>query len=175
MVFWWPYHAGLQLKLLARRRRGVEPLFDRILPGWYLGGWAPNGAALPPGSPSVVDVTCELPRRHAASRYLCLPTWDTQGPAPGLIEEGVRFLLRERADGRPVYVHCAHGHGRSATVMAAAFLAAGIAKDAADAVAIMRRERPRVRLNKRQVAALQLWLSLHGRSHAALAVGQKTN
>ena len=33
---------------------------------------------MPPGNPSVVDVTCELPRRHNQT-YLCLPTWDTHG------------------------------------------------------------------------------------------------
>lgn len=44
----------------------------------YLGGWPPSAAHLPPGQPSVVDVTCELPRRHG-NRYICLPTWDTQG------------------------------------------------------------------------------------------------
>lgn len=107
----------------------------------------------------------------AAGQRLCtasqltfhpLCPWSS-GPTAQLIEEGVQFALRERAAGQPVYIHCAHGHGRSATVMAAAFIASGLAKDAVEAVDIMRRERPRVRLNKRQVAALQWWWTSYGK------------
>jgi hypothetical protein len=110
----------------------------------------------------VVDVTCELPRKHEC-RYLCLPTWDTQGPAPDLIEQGVRWSLKEAADGRPIYIHCAHGHGRSATLMCAAFIAAGKAQGIDEAVALLRQARPRVRLNKKQRAVLQQWLDQHHR------------
>ena len=34
-------------------------------------------------------------------------------------EQGVSWALAQRAAGRKVLVHCAHGHGRSATVLAA--------------------------------------------------------
>jgi protein-tyrosine phosphatase len=129
----------------------------------FLGGWPPSDSLLPPGEPSVVDVTCELPKQHG-SRYLCLPTWDTQGPTPELIEQGVRWSLKESADGQPIYIHCAHGHGRSATVMCAAFIASGKAKDIDDAVAVLRRARPRVRLNKKQRAVVQAWLDTYHKS-----------
>ncbi len=33
--------------------------------------------------------------------------------------QGVSWALAQRAAGRKVLVHCAHGHGRSATVLAA--------------------------------------------------------
>lgn len=78
----------------------------------------------------------------------------------------MRFVLAERSAGRPVYIHCAHGHGRSATLMAAAFLAQGLARDAAEAVALMRSERPLVRLNRRQLAALHWWHTVYGKGHA---------
>jgi protein-tyrosine phosphatase len=126
---------------------------------------------LPPGGPSVVDVTCELPRQHGC-RYLCLPTWDTQGPTPDLIEEGVRWALRESADQRPIYIHCAHGHGRSATVMAAAFISAGKAQGIDEAVALMRQARPRVRLNKKQRGVLQQWVDQYHKGEPAQGQGQ---
>ena len=44
----------------------------------YIGGWPSSPKWMPPGNPSVVDCTCELPRRHN-NTYLCLPTWDTHG------------------------------------------------------------------------------------------------
>ena len=44
----------------------------------YIGGWPSSKKWMPPGNPSVVDCTCELPRHHN-NTYLCLPTWDTHG------------------------------------------------------------------------------------------------
>lgn len=57
-------------------------------------------------------------RPHAAP--LCpAQVWDTHAPTPQQIEAGVQWALAQRASGLPVLVHCAHGHGRSATVLAA--------------------------------------------------------
>ena len=44
----------------------------------YLGGWPRHMRDLPPGRPSVVDVTCELPRAHNM-KYAVFPVWDTRG------------------------------------------------------------------------------------------------
>eukprot|EP00879_Flechtneria_rotunda_P029300 GHRR01031644.1.p1 GENE.GHRR01031644.1~~GHRR01031644.1.p1 ORF type:complete len:164 (-),score=40.89 GHRR01031644.1:10-501(-) len=74
----WPYHAGLRGKLWIQRRRSAEPLFNNVTPKLFIGGWPEGANWLPPGQPSVIDVTCELPRTHD-NRYLCLPCWDTQG------------------------------------------------------------------------------------------------
>lgn len=132
------------------------------------------------------------------------------------IEQGVQWALAQRAEGRPVLVHCAHGHGRSATVLAAILIGAlpcwlgcswllvygasgrgsraqlegpmaapntcpctahapsrrslypfpcaadGHASGPADAEALMKAERPRVRLNTRQRAALKRWAAARG-------------
>jgi hypothetical protein len=40
--------------------------------------------------------------------------------------------------------------------------AEGTAKSAAEAEAVMKAERPRVRLNRRQMSALQAWVALRG-------------
>jgi protein-tyrosine phosphatase len=73
-------------------------------------------------------------RTHATN------TITTRGTAPtaAAIDAAVRFVLRERAAGHSVYIHCAHGHGRSATVAAAALIAGGQASSADAAVALMR-------------------------------------
>ena len=154
----------------------------------------------------------------------------------------MQWALQQRAAGRPVLVHCAHGHGRSATVLAAILIggcwlraaawgmgclrgvmqqpgtishsgccqrqaecpcllmvsflsrlpvcgsrlqralllrpqgppisgprcpppidwpaAEGQAKGPADAEALMKAQRPRVRLNRRQKAALKQWVAM---------------
>lgn len=110
--------------------------------------------------PAVLDVTCELPLQLVPPAYLNLSVWDTHAPSVPQIEQGVQWALQQRSAGRPVLVHCAHGHGRSATVLGAILVAEGIAKGAADAEAIMKSVRPRVRLNSRQMGALRAWCAV---------------
>lgn len=81
------------------------------------------------------------------------------GPTPKQIEEGVQFALDQAAQGRAVLIHCAHGHGRSATLLAAILIADGSAVSIEEAEKVMKRSRPRVRLNRRQRAALKQWLA----------------
>ena len=86
------------------------------------------------------------------------PRRDTPAPTLAQIEEGVQWALQQKAAGRPVLVHCAHGHGRSATVLAAILIAEGRVQGVAEAEALMKKERPWVRLNRRQHGAVGGWL-----------------
>ncbi|KAI8462776.1 MAG: protein-tyrosine phosphatase-like protein [Monoraphidium minutum] len=164
LVAWWPYHLGLQTKLFIQWRKNKgptgEPLWNKVTPQLYIGGWPKNAEVLPAARDlSVVDVTCELPRTHeTGGGYLCLPTWDTHAPDAPAIQSAVDWGLDQMRLGRALYVHCAHGHGRSATVLAAVLIASGQAKGADDAVAVMRAARPKVRLNGKQRAALEAWI-----------------
>jgi protein-tyrosine phosphatase len=137
------------LRLLSRERCCHE-----IVPGVWLGRRALNHE-LPAGIELIVDLTAEFPRPPgpAAGRaYVCLPTLDATAPG----EEGFRELVRRlTAWPSPVYVHCAAGHGRSATVVAGLLLARGLAADARQAEATLRRIRPGVRLNRAQRALLE--------------------
>jgi protein-tyrosine phosphatase len=70
--------------------------------------------------------------------------------------ETLRTLSREIADWPgAVYIHCAVGHGRSATVAAAVLLARGLAANPREAVALLRRSRPLVRLTRVQRCVLE--------------------
>lgn len=54
------------------------------------------------------------------------------------IQEGVDWAQEQLAAGHSVYIHCAHGHGRSTTVLASLLIAQGQATTAEEAVEIMR-------------------------------------
>ncbi|KAF8707278.1 hypothetical protein HU200_030287 [Digitaria exilis] len=47
---------------MVKRYMRNESVYDKIVEGLYLGGWPFLLKHLPPGSPSVIDCTCELPR-----------------------------------------------------------------------------------------------------------------
>ncbi len=83
------------------------------------------------------------------------------------IDEGVKWALKQRESGRPVLVHCAHGHGRSLVVMCAILVVNGLAGDFLEAYKIVKAARPKVRLNGRQHKALVQWQEhMKGRTKA---------
>jgi protein-tyrosine phosphatase len=130
-----------------------ESCCHEIIPGVWLGRRA-LGHELPAGIGLIVDLTAEFPRAAAATagrEYVCLPTLDATAPGEAAFRELVQRL---NAWPGPVYVHCAIGHGRSATVVAGLLLARGLAADARQAEAAVRKVRPGVRLNRAQRALL---------------------
>ncbi|KFM23827.1 Uncharacterized protein YnbD [Auxenochlorella protothecoides] len=159
LALFWPYHAALRTKLGLQRQLSSEPIWNRVTADYYIGAWPSEEALVPAAQLAVLDVTCELPLQVAAPAYLALPTWDTHCPTVEQIEAGVAWSERQVAAGRGVLVHCAHGHGRSAAMLAAILIARGDAADVAGAVAMLVAARPRVRLNARQQAGLAAWLA----------------
>ena len=92
------------------------------------------------------------------------PPFAATGPSPQQIQEGVEWARQQAGSGRKVLVHCAHGHGRSATLLGAILIADGVVQSVDDAVALMKAQRPRVRLNRRQLAALKAWAAEHSKA-----------
>ncbi|KAJ1274299.1 hypothetical protein BS78_05G052200 [Paspalum vaginatum] len=143
---------------MVKRYMRKESVHDKIVEGLYLGGWPFLLKHLPPGSPSVIDCTCELPRSSfvPADEYLCLPTWDTRAPTPYQIERAAHWACEKRSEGKPVYVHCAFGHGRSACVVCAILVELGIAETWKDAENIIR-ERRKIKMNALHRKTLEEW------------------
>lgn len=57
--------------------------------------------------------------------FLCLPIPDGGAPTFEQADEFVRFVKAQRAENRPVAVHCAAGLGRTGTMLAVYFVAEG--------------------------------------------------
>lgn len=80
-------------------------------------------------------LTAEVLARHdLATLHLSVP--DLAPPTPDQFLEALDFLDQQRAQGRPVAVHCLMGQGRTATVLAAHLIRHGT--PAAEAVAHLR-------------------------------------
>lgn len=155
-VAFWPYHVGLRSKLWVQRRYTTEDHFNLISDGWYLGGWPSRAGLLPPGDLAILDCTCELPFKWDLP-YLVLPIWDTKAPTVAQIETGVQWAARQRGAGRTVFVHCAHGHGRSPVLMCAGLLSEGLAENPKHAEQLVAAQRPGIHINSSQFAALSSW------------------
>ena len=105
--------------------------FDAITPRIWLGG-APTyqrdyDYLLDKGITAVVNIRAEreddyeLYKREGIT-YLQLKVFDVTIPSPEILDEGVAFIRQQLEDGRIVFIHCAKGRGRSATLLAAYFM-----------------------------------------------------
>ena len=103
----------------------------------------------------IVDLTCEYaerPRQRCHPGYLSLPMVDGAAPPPQVLRQYAERLSKLK--GR-IYLHCAEGHGRTATVAAALLLVRGIANDVEDALARIAVVRPKARPYARQLRVLR--------------------
>jgi protein-tyrosine phosphatase len=103
----------------------IVPVATEIQPGWWVGGC--YGHELGKEWGGVIDLTVEFIEscRNHTKHYLSAPTWDGVPLSPEDLEVAASFAIEARKDG-DVLVHCAHGRGRSTTVMCACLVKAGL-------------------------------------------------
>jgi protein-tyrosine phosphatase len=157
-IAWWGWLAWAPLfaymRLLHELARGLtdESVANEVAPGVWVGR-RPRRHELPPGIAIVVDLCAELPEAPGVAdgrRYLSIPTLDATSPPPPEIARAVDAVL---AANGPMFIHCAFGHGRSATVAAAVLVRRGDAT-LDDVERKLRACRPRIGLNAHQRRAL---------------------
>lgn len=119
-----------------RDEKVAVPVASEVQPGWWVGGCYSN--QLNKKWAGVVDLTVEFPERSETLRYLCLPAWDGVPASPEQLDKAATFCIEAReewnrlrekgaVDGEPqILIHCAHGRGRSTTVMCAALVKMGM-------------------------------------------------
>jgi atypical dual specificity phosphatase len=75
---------------------------------------------------SLLNLPSDAPIYESAGfSFLCLPIPDGGAPTFEQADEFVRFVKVQRAENRPVAVHCAMGLGRTGTMLAVYFIAEG--------------------------------------------------
>lgn len=163
----WPMqllnHATFHLMRWLTESDAMNEIIPRLHLGRRLVG---QEAALanPVSFEAVLDLTSEFtepPALRATEHYLCLPVLDHAAPTQAQLTGGVAFIRGHRPNG-PVFVHCAAGHGRSATVVAAYLLAERLQPDPEAAVRRIQQSRPGVRLSEEQRHALNLFMEQLG-------------
>ncbi len=149
---WWPVFVWQWLGHEFVRAFSKEPVANEVGPGVWVGR-RPRVHELPGGIKIVVDLCAELPAVRGVRDgrvYVTIPTLDARAPTAAEIAEAVDQVIA--ADG-PAFIHCAFGHGRSATVAAAVLVRRGDAT-LEDVERKMKAIRPRIGLNSHQRGAL---------------------
>ncbi len=154
LLTWGVFHVS---RLVTR-----ETFADEVIPGLWVGR-RPFVKELPIGAKIIVDMTAEFPVEPAIRKqlpFVCVPVLDGAAPSAKALDDLVTHLR----DKEGIFLHCAAGHGRSATIATALLLERGLATTIDDAEALLRVKRPGIRLNPLQRDVLQRWLAT---KHAA--------
>jgi protein-tyrosine phosphatase len=139
-----PYLAFTWAIWKLKRKVSKEPFYNEVAPGLWVGRRV-LGGELPEGVQVIADVTCEFAEPTTAlvvCDYRSLPTLNYSVPSRAAFEA----LVSELAGREGVYIHCAQGHGRSATLATGVLLKKGLAQTREEAVAMVVRARPKVHL-----------------------------
>jgi hypothetical protein len=162
-----PYTALGAIVLYLARWFDSEGLLNPVMPGIYIGR-LPFPYERPrlreAGIRAVLNVCWEFPRLSGADREpeietVSVPILDGSPPTDQQFGEAIGWVARWRAEGRCVLVHCAQGHGRSATVLAAILVRLGLATDAEQALSMVSAARPRAMPSREQREALNRYTS----------------
>jgi protein-tyrosine phosphatase len=139
-----------------------EPANHEVAPRIFVGR-LPLPGDLPEGITAIVDVTSELiahPQVRIHPGYRVYPMLDD-----GFVEAGeLERIIAELVDlPGAILIHCAAGHGRSATLAAALGIARGHFADPEHAETAMRRVRPKIKLRRQQRERLAAWFGARQR------------
>jgi hypothetical protein len=151
----WPYFVLTAFSYQLSRALTREAALVEVAPNVFLGRRLMRREARRADLPAwvaVLDLAAEMPEPcplRELANYRSLPVLDATAMSLEQLRDAVEWVKLHAATG-PVYVHCALGHGRSATVVAAYLLAVGLAADAETAVKQLRELRPGVRLHRSQ-------------------------
>jgi protein-tyrosine phosphatase len=136
----------------------VVAVATEVQPGWWVGGCYAD--KLDKDWAGVIDLTVEFPESciNRTRAYLSTPTWDGVPATAEQLEEAADFAVSASKAGGDILVHCAHGRGRSTTVMCACLVKAGLFRTWEEAFEQgIKPQRTVCKLNRRMKQALTEW------------------
>ncbi|HDN27921.1 MAG TPA: hypothetical protein ENG03_12675 [Thioploca sp.] len=163
-LIFWPYLVLNTIALGLFRLFSRENALDEIIPNLYLGCqlWIGDYKRfVSKGIKSTLDLTSEFSEVsfiRTGQNYLCIPLLDTRAPTLNQLEEAVLWISARLSEG-PVFVHCALGHGRSATMVAGFLIKHGMVNNAKEAIEFIKVRRPSVELHPKQLTVLEQFCS----------------
>lgn len=145
-----PYIVMLHGTWHILRKTSSEAPFVQLLEGIFIGRRLLRTEY--PRVTTLVDLTSEYDEHMPIGAHLlAFPILDGAPIEPAKL----RLMAREiAASAKPIYIHCAQGHGRTSMVAAAVLIEIGAAQDIATALDMIRVVRPRAKPNAAQLNAL---------------------
>jgi len=160
-IIFFPFHIPtlIYTYIHTRMHEKTVPVASEVIPNWWVGGCYSH--EIDTDWAAVIDLTVEFPETtiNRTKGYMSVPTWDGVPASPAQLDEGANFALQAMQN-HPgnILVHCAHGRGRSTTMMCACLVKAGLYSNWQEAFEKgIKPGRPVCKLNKRMREALAQW------------------
>lgn len=154
-----PYLLLTRFSFLLYKMLGRHSTACEIIPNLFLGRRLTAKEAGRFDAAAVLDLAAEFsesPLLRNPDRYLSLPVLDATPPTIEQLNRATRWITEQLAL-RPVYVHCALGHGRSASVVVAYLLHSARVNGVRDGLRLIRQLRTGVGLSSTQRRRLDQW------------------
>jgi hypothetical protein len=155
-----PYRALGRLTLRLSREKAISLVAPRL----YIGRLPfPREYAKLNGSgiTAILNLCAEFPplnSKQPGLTFAHVPILDGTAPAERQFLAALELIANWYAEGQVILIHCAQGHGRSATIAAAALCRLDHDIDADGALALIRTARPGARPSRGQCEALVKFL-----------------
>ncbi len=134
-VLWFPYFALVSAVCGALRLR-TQSAAHEVAPGIFVGRLPSNG--VPAGVTLVIDLCAEFSNVTRDTAYLTIPTLDGCAADPDDVKSAIAVARQYKS----VLVHCAAGHGRSATIAALIAVDRGLFASGDQAILAFQQLRP---------------------------------
>lgn len=162
-----PYLIVAAMILYVSRRFDRDGLLNEVVPRLYIGRFpfpSENDAIRRAGIQAILNLCWEFPgisgvHRSPDIETAHLPILDGVPPTDLQFDEAVRRVSLWMAEGRCILVHCAQGHGRSSSIVAACLVRLGVASDADHALEMIRAARRGAKPSGKQYEALNRYVS----------------
>jgi len=142
----WPVLAGQWISWVyySRQCRAWDEVTKNVWIGRVLTD-SEARRAIDAGVTAVLDLTGEFSEAKPFRRgiYRQLPVLDLTSPPQATLDQAVAFIQRHAQSG-VVYVHCKIGYSRSAAAVGAYLIESGVAENADEATAMLRKCRPSI-------------------------------
>jgi hypothetical protein len=154
-----PYLCLSYLSFWLYRLATKEPPYAEVAPNVFFGRRLSFSEGLKLrqlGCVGVLDLAVEFGEvrtLRSLPHYFSLPVLDATAPSDGQLRRAVKWM-KEKVKNGPVYVHCALGHGRSATVVIAFLMATGELSSVKEGLKRLKSLRSGVRLSDQQFQSL---------------------
>ncbi|MBV6624319.1 MAG: dual specificity protein phosphatase family protein [Rivularia sp. (in: Bacteria)] len=126
-----------------------EDCCNQIIPGIWLGRRVYVNE-LPKNISLIVDLTAEFSEPInviSGKTYICIPTLDTDVPSERAFYKLIETISNWKGN---IYIHCALGHGRSATVVAGVLIVKGLVNNLEEAEKLLKTVRPKIKFSQAQ-------------------------
>jgi protein-tyrosine phosphatase len=151
----WPYFAFTHVVYRLQNAVSREPPWHHVNERLTIGRRL-DAVEYPSDVTHICDLTaefCDPVSIRQSLTYLTFPILDAGSVAPADLLRLAREL--RVAEGDRMLIHCANGHGRTGMVAAVWLMVHGFATTVDEAVQMIQRARPQVKLNRRQRAAIE--------------------